>query len=88
VSACRLAEVVLAGRRRWPKAPELVGEAEDSILTHIVFPAELWNRIYSTSPLAWLNMEAKRRTNLVGVLPDAGLMFRLAGAVLLEIADE
>jgi transposase-like protein len=35
-----------------------------------------------------LNKEVKRRTTVVGVLPDGGSVTRLVGAVLLEIADE
>ena len=75
-------------RRRWPKAAELLAEAEEDILAYMAFPAELWARIYSTNPLERLNKEVKRRTNVVGVFPDRASVVRLAGAVLLEIADD
>jgi putative transposase len=65
----QLAEVVLAMQRRWPKAAELLTQAEDDILAYMVFPAELWTRIYSTNPLERLNKDVKRRTNVVGVFP-------------------
>jgi putative transposase len=84
----QLAEVVQAMQRRWPKAAELLAQAEDDILAYMAFPAELWTRIYSTNPLERLNKEVKRRTNVVGVFPDGGSVMRLVGAVLLEIADE
>jgi transposase-like protein len=84
----QLAEVVQAMQRRWPKAAELLAQAEDDILAYMVFPAELWTRIYSTNPLERLNKEVKRRTNVVGVFPDGGSVTRLVGAVLLEVADE
>jgi transposase-like protein len=93
----QLAEVVKAAlapaasagmQRRWPKAAELLTQAEDDILAYMAFPAELWTRIYSTNPLERLNKEVKRRTNVVGVFPDGGSVTRLVGAVLLEIADE
>jgi transposase-like protein len=93
----QLAEVVKAAlapaasagmQRRWPKAAELLTQAEDDILAYMAFPAELWPRIYSTNPLERLNKEVKRRTNVVGVFPDGGSVIRLVGAVLLEIADE
>ncbi len=84
----QLAEVVQAMQRRWPKAAELLAQAEDDILAYMAFPGELWTRIYSTNPLERLNKEAKRRTNVVGVFPDGGSVRRLVGAVLLEIADE
>jgi len=84
----QLAEVVQAMQRRWPKAAELLAQAEDDILAYMAFPGELWTRIYSTNPLERLNKEVKRRTNVVGVFPDGGSVRRLVGAVLLEIADE
>lgn len=84
----QLAEVVQAMQRRWPRAAELLAQTEDDILAYMAFPAELWTRIYSTNPLERLNKEVKRRTNVVGVFPDAGSVMRLVGAVLLEIADE
>lgn len=84
----QLAEVVQAMQRRWPKAAQLLAQAEDDILAYMAFPAELWTRIYSTNPLERLNKEVKRRTNVVGVFPDGGSVMRLVGAVLLEIADE
>ena len=87
-AAVQLAEVVQAMQRRWPKAAELLAQAEDDILAYMVFPAELWTRIYSTNPLERLNKEVKRRTNVVGVFPDGGSVTRLVGAVLLEVADE
>jgi putative transposase len=84
----QVAEVVQAMQRRWPKAAELLAEAEDDILAYMAFPAELWTRIYSTNPLERLNKEVKRRTNVVGVFPDGGSVTRLVGAVLLETSDE
>ena len=84
-----LAPAASAGvQRRWPKAADLLAKAEDDILAYMVFPAELWTRIYSTNPLERLNKEVKRRTNVVGVFPDGNSVTRLVGAVLLEIADE
>jgi len=84
----QLAEAVQAMQRRWPKAAELLEKAEADILAYMVFPPELWTRIYSTNPLERLNKEVKRRTNVVGVFPDGSSATRLVGAVLLEIADE
>ena len=84
----QLAEAVQAMQRRWPKAAELLEKAEADILAYMVFPPELWTRIYSTNPLERLNKEVKRRTNVVGVFPDGASATRLVGAVLLEIADE
>lgn len=84
----QLAEVVGAMRSRWPKAAELLAEAEEDILAYMAFPPEHWSRIYSTNPLERLNKEIKRRTYVVGVFPDQPSVIRLVGSVLMEIADE
>lgn len=87
-AGAQLAEVVKAMRPRWPKAAELLAQAEDDVLAYMAFPREHWTRIYSTNPLERLNKEVKRRTNVVGVFPDEASVVRLVGSVLLEIADE
>ena len=84
----QLAEVALAMRARWPKAAELLAEAEEDILAYMAFPPEHWSRIYSTNPLERLNKEIKRRTYVVGIFPDQPSAIRLVGSVLMEIADE
>jgi len=84
----QLAEVVGAMRTRWPKAAELLAEAEEEVLAYMAFPGEHWSRIYSTNPLERLNKEIKRRTYVVGIFPDQASVIRLVGSVLMEIADD
>lgn len=84
----QLAEVVKAIGPRWPKAAELLADAEDDILAYMAFPPEHWTRIYSTNPLERVNKEIKRRINVVGIFPDGPSVIRLVGAVLIEINDE
>jgi putative transposase len=52
------------------------------------FPATHWTKLWSANPLERVNKEIKRRTNVVGILPDDAAVLRLAGAVLLEAHDE
>ena len=73
---------------RWPKASELLREAEEDVLAYMAFPPEHWTRLYSTNPLERLNKEVKRRTNVVGIFPDVGSVERLVGAILMDIDDE
>ena len=66
----------------------MVARAEDDVLAYMNFPPEHWTRIYSTNPLERLNKEIKRRTNVVGVVPDEPSVIRLVGSILMEISDE
>jgi putative transposase len=74
--------------QHWPKAATLLRAAEPDILAYMSFPREHWTRIYSTNPLERLNREVKRRTDVVQVFPNDDAALRLAGAILLEMADE
>jgi len=84
----QLAEVVRVMGERWPKAAEVLAAGEDDVLVYMTFPPEHWTRIYSTNPLERLNREVKRRTNVVGIFPDADAVLRLVGSVLIEIHEE
>jgi transposase-like protein len=84
----QLAEVVQSMAGRWPKAAQLLDDAEEEILAYMAFPREHWTRIYSTNPLERLNKEVKRRTNVVGVFPDEAAVIRLVAAILVEQSDE
>ena len=52
------------------------------------FPAKHWSKIHSTNGLERLNGEVKRRTDVVGIFPNADALVRLVGAILLEQNDE
>ncbi|NIO00426.1 MAG: IS256 family transposase, partial [Anaerolineae bacterium] len=84
----QLNEVANAMRPRWPKAANLVAQAENDVLAYMAFPPDHWTRIYSTNPLERLNKEIKRRTNVVGVFPDEASVMRLVGSILMETSDE
>jgi putative transposase len=84
----QLGEVIKVMHSRWPKAAEVLAQAEEDILAYMTFPQKHWTRIYSTNPLERLNKEVKRRTNVVGVFPDQPSVIRLVGSILMEIDDE
>jgi transposase-like protein len=84
----QLREVARLLQSRWPAAGQLLLAAEDDVLAYMAFPREHWTRLYSTNVLERLNREVKRRTDVVGVFPDVPAVYRLVGAVLLELDDE
>jgi len=63
-------------------------EAEDDVLAYMSFPKSHWPQIHSTNPLERLNLEVKRRTNVVQIFPNEAAIIRLVGALLLEQNDE
>jgi putative transposase len=73
---------------RFPKAIEVLINAEDEVLTYMGFPQKHWKQIYSSNVLERLNKEIKRRFNVVSVFPDRASVIRLGGAVLMEQHDE
>lgn len=52
------------------------------------FPKEHWPQIASTNLLERLNGEIKRRSDVVGIFPNAAAVVRLVGALMLEQNDE
>ena len=73
---------------KYPKAAELLCEAEDDVLAYMSFPQAHWRQIRSTNPLERLNKEIRRRTNVVGIFPNEPSVLRLVGMLLVEQNDE
>jgi hypothetical protein len=63
-------------RARYPKLAELVDTAEADVLAFMTFPKLHRTQIHSTHPLERLNAEIKRRTDVVGIFPNAAAITR------------
>ena len=73
--------------RQFPKVETMLREAADELLAFAAFPVPPWQKIRSTNPLERLNKEIKRRTDVVGVLPNPAALLRRTVAVLVEAHD-
>ena len=82
-------EVVAATlEQQFPNVAALLRDAREDITAFIDFPEAHWLKIWSTNPLERLNKNVKRRTDVVGIVPDDGSLLRLSACVLIETHDE
>ncbi|MEC5152561.1 transposase-like protein [Cryobacterium psychrotolerans] len=74
--------------RSHPKVTAMLVDAQPDLLAFAAFSRRHWRQIWSTNPLERVNKEIKRRTDVVGVFPNAAALLYLAGSVLTEQHDE
>jgi putative transposase len=84
-------------RKQFPGAVPVMEAARDDVLAFLRFPKEHWRKIWSTNPLERLNVAPigslgsaviKRRTNVVGIVPNDAAITRLVGSQLQEHQEE
>ncbi len=83
-----LGEVLERFRGPLPKIAALLEQAEEDLLAFYRFPASHRTKLRSTNPLERFNKEIGRRSDVVGIFPNAAAAIRLIGAMVIEQNDE
>jgi putative transposase len=71
-------------RPKSQKLSERIYGAEIDVLAYMSSPKAHRTQIHTTNPLERLNAEIKRRTDVVGIVPNSAAVTRLVGALLVE----
>jgi putative transposase len=71
-----------------PKAMEILAGGLDDVLNFFAFPPEHHRKLWSTNPIEHLNNVLRKRTNVVGIFPNADSAIRLITMLLIEQTED
>ncbi len=75
-------------RAKFPAVADMLDQAGPDVTAFACLPEAHWKKNLVHEPLERLNREVKRRTDVVGIFPNAKALLRLAGCVLIEAHEE
>ena len=71
-----------------PAVADRLRQAREEITAFADFPDAHWRKVWSTNPVERSNREVKRRTGIVGIVPNPAALHRLSSCVLIKAHDE
>ena len=80
-------EIIADYTAKAPKAMERLDAGFEEAMTVMLLPKDMRKCTRTSNYLERLNKEIKRRSNVIGIFPNAGSAVRLLGALLMEEND-
>lgn len=74
-------------RREVPKAATLLEDSFEDVMTVLTLPFSMRRRLRTTNRIERLNEEIRRMERVIRIFPNESSLYRLLGALLMEIHD-